>query len=355
MTPHVHLFGALIAAVPAAELPWLSEVQTPPTVIPEDAPKLPPLLVDAEGQAIASRKAWQRRRAEMRRWWLDFLGPMPERCDLAPQIVSEETVGNVVRRLVRLQVERDCWMEAYLLHPVEPHGKLPGVVVFHSTVDYTIRQPAGLEGADSHFIGLRLAEQGYVAICPRCFIWDYCGVQTSYLDAVAELNRRHPGLRGMGKMLFDGMRAVDYLEALPFVDRKRLGCIGHSLGAKETLYAMAFDERLKAGVSSEGGIGLGFSNWEADWYLGPDIRAADFAHDNHEVLSLVAPRAFLLIGGESADGSRSWPFIENAKTVYDLLGASDRIGLLTHSSGHSLPPLAQQCAYGWLGHFLKRG
>jgi hypothetical protein len=61
----------------------------------------------------------------------------------------------------------------------------------------------------------------------------------------------------------------------------------------------------------------------------------------------------LLIGGEDADGSKSWPFIARAKEVYDLVGAGDRIGLLTHSSGHSLPPLALQCAYGWLGHFLK--
>jgi len=353
MIPTFHVCGALVAALPAAgELPWLDEVQTPPAMIPEGAPEVGPVLVDADGEPITTREAWLERRGELEQWWREFLGPEPaERCDLQPEVVSEETVGSVVRKLVRLQVEPGCIMEAYVLHPQDPQGQLPGVVVFHSTVDHTIRQPAGLEGPESKFIGLRLAEMGFVAVCPRCFIWDYCGPKP-YDEAVAELGRRHPGWRGMGKMVFDGSRAVDYLETLPFVDPDRIGCIGHSLGAKEVLYAAAFDQRFKAVVSSEGGIGLGMSNWEAPWYLGPEIKAEGFAHDNHEVLSLIAPRAFLLIGGESADGAASWRYIESAKTVYDLIGAGDNIGLLLHVNGHSFPTIAQQCAYGWLTHFL---
>jgi len=348
------LCGALMAAAPGAgELPWLSEVQMPPPVIPDDAPVLPSLLVDAEGRPITTVEGWESRRDEIRRFWLDYLGPAPqERCDLSPEVLETEQVGDVVRKLVRLQVEPGCFMEAYLLHPAEPEGRLPGVVVFHSTVDHTIRQPAGLDGPESKWFGLGLAQRGCVAVCPRCFIWDYCGPK-SYAEAVTQLKERHPGWRGMGKMIFDGSRAADYLESLPFVDPERLGCIGHSLGAKEVLYAAAFDERFKAVVSSEGGIGLSFSNWEAEWYLGPEIREPGFGHDNHEVLALVAPRAFLLIGGESADGSKSWPFIERAREVYGLLGAGDRIGLLMHSSGHSVPQIAQECAYGWLAHFLE--
>ena len=42
--------------------------------------------------------------------------------------------------------------------------------------------------------------------------------------------------------------------------------------------AAAFDERYRAVVFSEGGIGLGFSNWDAVWYLGKKIRAPGFAH-----------------------------------------------------------------------------
>src|SRR3989442_1437650 len=43
--------------------------------------------------------------------------------------------------------------------------------------------------------------------------------------------QRQPGWTGMGKMAFDASRCIDFLETLPAVDRSRIGCIGHSLGA----------------------------------------------------------------------------------------------------------------------------
>ena len=94
-------------------------------------------------------------------------------------------------------------------------------------------------------------------------------------------------------MLYDSLVAVDILAALPEVDAARIGCVGHSLGAKETLYLAAFDERVKATVSSEGGIGTKFSNWDAAWYLGPSIKEPSFTHEHHELLALAAPRPVL--------------------------------------------------------------
>ena len=54
-------------------------------------------------------------------------------------------------------------------------------------------------------------------------------------------------------MLFDARRAVDILADQPDVNRDRLGVFGYSLGAKEALYLAAFDPRVRAAVSSEGG------------------------------------------------------------------------------------------------------
>src|SRR5262249_35084423 len=152
--------------------------------------------------------------------------------------------------------------------------------------------------------------------------------------------RRHTGVKGMAKMLFDATRAVDLLANLSEVDPARLGAIGHSLGAKEVLYLSAFDTRIRASVSSEGGIGLSYSNWDAPWYLGEAIRRQGFPLDHGQVLALSAPRAFLLIGGDSADGDQSWPLIEAALPVWKLAGAPEAVGLLNHRQGHAFPPLA---------------
>ena len=146
--------------------------------------------------------------------------------------------------------------------------------------------------------------------------------------------------------------ALDILAGRPEVDPERIGAVGHSLGAKEVLYLAALDGRVRATVSSEGGVGITFSNWDAPWYLGSQVREKGFAHEQHELLALVAPRPFLLVGGDSADGVASWPFVDAAMPVYRLYGGTPRLGLFNHRQGHSVPPAAEQRIYEWLETYL---
>src|SRR5262249_49556762 len=151
---------------------------------------------------------------------------------------------------------------------------------------------------------------------------------------VAQMTARHSGWKGMARMLLDAERAADVLESLPSVDSGRIGCIGHSLGAKEALYASAFDERFRATVFHEGGGGLGMSNWDGVWYLGPQIREPRFPPEHHELLALVAPRSFLLIAGGESDNAQSWSYVEAALPVYRLLEADPRFGWVVHREGN---------------------
>jgi hypothetical protein len=154
----------------------------------------------------------------------------------------------------------------------------------------------------------------------------------------------------MAKMLFDAQRAVDVLFSLAEVDPSRIGCLGHSLGAKEALYLGAFDDRVRVIVSNEGGIGINMSNWDDAWYLGRDI--ASFGHKHHEVLSLAAPKPFLLIGGDSADGEHSRPFIHAVRPVYRLYDKPWNIELRNHGQGHSAVPITETWTYGWIKDHL---
>jgi dienelactone hydrolase len=337
---------------------WLNEVQQPPAELPADAPQLAPLLVDADGRPIETLAAWEARRVEIQRAWREFLGLLPVPANpILLEVLEEDTDAGVVRQLVQYESEPGLPVKGYLLKPLhgEQTGRVPGVVCLHSTVDFTIRQPAGLEGDAEDFFGLELAKRGYVAFCPRCFLWDDGPLDRSQVDT---FHARHPGSKGMAKMLYDAMRAVDILVRLPEVDADRIGAVGHSLGAKETLYLAAFDERVKAAVSSEGGIGTRFSNWDAPWYLGPDINEADgepakWSREHHELHALVAQRAFLLLGGDDADGARSWPFIEAVLPVWRLYEPQrPAVGLFNHRQGHSVPPEAQRRLYEWFENYL---
>src|SRR6185503_19472975 len=125
-----------------------------------------------------------------------------------------------------------------------------------------------------------------------------------------------------------------FLESQPNVDPRRIGCLGHSLGAKVALYASAFDERYRAAVFSEGGIGLTMSNWDAPWYLGLKFRNRSDGIDHHQLLALIAPRAFLLVAGDSADDEKSKAYLEAVEPTYKLLSASKSLGWFDHHLGH---------------------
>ncbi len=330
------------------DVPWLDAIQRPPGPLPADAPRVRSVLVDSDGNRVQTLAAWKRRREGIRSAWLQFLGEWEyPRRPPEYEIIASERMPRVTRRLIRYQAERNVPVEAYLLEPAGLNKPAPGVVVLHSTVDYTIRQGAGLEGDPTKAWGLRLAERGFVAICPRCFLWD--GTRPpNYMAQVERHHERHPVARGMAKMLFDGRRALDILANMDLVDPKRLCAAGHSLGAKEALYLTAFDERVKAGVFSEGGISVDFSNWDAPWYLG--IRPP--GHDHHELLALIAPRPFLVVGGDSADGTKSWPLVADALQVYRLYGQPARIGLYNHLQGHTVPPAVEGRIYEWLQTYV---
>src|SRR5439155_13819085 len=94
--------------LPAAinAVPWLAEIQQPPATLPPDAPQLADLLVDSTGQRIITIAAWTKKRDELRRWWLDFLGPMPAERKSPPKraLLEEDRTEAVIRQLVRDEI-----------------------------------------------------------------------------------------------------------------------------------------------------------------------------------------------------------------------------------------------------------
>ena len=340
-------------------VPWLEDVRkAPANPSRESIGKLAPLLVDDSGRAITTREGWEQQRKQIRDEWRKFLGPMPEsRPAVKLEVLKTETLDAVERQLVRYEGEPGLFVEGYLLRPTAANNsgaKRAGIVALHQTTNASIDEVAGVSGPDSMQIGLKLAKRGFIVFCPRCFLWQNA---KDLNDAVAKHRERHPKSLGMAKMLYDAVRGVDVLESLPDVDAKRIGAVGHSLGAKEALYLAAFDDRIKAAVASEGGIGFRSTNWDAPWYLGPAIRNENFSLNHHQLLALIAPRPFLVLGGEAgggaADGDRSWPLLEAALPVWRLCGEPIRLGLLNHRQGHSISKESFEKIAEWLETYLR--
>ena len=346
------------ASIARRDVSWLEQVQQSPQHLPDDAPLLSPLLLDGDAQAIATAAAWRHKHKRLVATWHQYLGSLGERKCTPPRITILERVrtAGVSRQLIRFEVEPGETTEAYLLRPTGGgNQRRAAVVVFHSTVDGSIRQPSGLTMNDSaeKAFALQLAQRGFVTLCPRNFLWP-TNDKIDTQQTMRRFVRRHPGVTGMAKMLHDAQVALDLLAAQDDVDRDRLAAVGHSLGAKEALYLAAFDPRIRCTIASEGGIGMRFSNWDAPWYLGPEMHRGLVGHEHHELLAMVAPRAFLLVGGgtpndgvgaKGADGDRSWPFVAEALKVYRLFDQ--------RKAGALQSPSRPQCSTRGRGAYLR--
>ena len=309
---------------------------------------LTPLL----NASIRNKEEWNTRKAELKTQWIKKIGVFPRKPDsLAIKIEETEILANHKRILVSFQSDENDRIKAYFLTPISINktSKNPAVVVFHQTTKDTLKEPVGLGPNPNLALALHLVGRGYIVLAPECFIMKGKGPQ----GQAAALQIESPNLTGLGKIIFDSTRCIDFLETHENVDSSRIGCIGFSLGAKEVLYAMAFEPRYKAGVFNEGGIGIRMSNWTDPWYLTSKMKPYIPTMEHHQVLSLIAPRPILIMGGNSADGDSSWPFIQAALPVYRLFGAEEKIGLINHQGKHTFPHGARETAYQWLDHWLN--
>jgi len=337
------LAALLVPTLAAQDVPWLSEVNTPPQDLASS---------DQTWQPQATTKErWQAERGKLRDQWKGFLGAYTfADLPLKMETLQEERLEHCTRRLVRYQAEPGRIVRAYLLIPHDRgDGKLPAIVAFHGTNARTFDKLVGLDAEPERHMGLRLAQRGFLVLCPENFLWE----EKSYQASTAAALKNHPGSKGMAVMLADGMRAVDVLLSLDNVDPRRIGAYGHSLGAKEAMYLAALDDRVCAAVASEGGVEIGFSNWDAVWYLGSDVNNEDFARQHAELIALIAGRPFLVLGGEMgpgcADGKRSWPTLLAGHNVWQRFYAKPiPMGILNHGQGHSIPWDAGEKVIDWL-------
>ena len=337
-----------------------------------------------QGRKVASAADWEARRAYLRDIILAVLGAPPaDKPPLDVRLLSESPQDGYTRRKLTFQADPGERVPAYLLVPKGLTGRAPAVVCPHQTVQEGKDEPAGLAGNPRLHMALALVRRGYVTLTydAACFGERHDPASGHYGDAVP-FYRKHPRWSMMGKMAWDLSRAVDYLETLDFVDARRIASIGHSHGGYTTLFAAAFDPRIRVAVSScgfdtfryDGNVyrwshatalmpRLGF--WVTSPYIDirrfvgvPDSETIQTPFDLHAVLALIAPRA-LFLSTSDEDGifpNAGWSArqsLAQLEPVYALAGAGDKLGSYFFRGGHGFPPEAAERAYGWLDRWLR--
>ena len=294
------------------------------------------------------------------------MGPLPgadRKVALDVKVVSEEKLEGYVRKKVTFATEKGDRVPAWLLVPngATATKKLPAMLCLHQTITIGKDEPVGLGKQDSKSQALHLVKRGYVCLAP-----DYPSFGEYTFDFKAAFERGDYK-SGTMKAIWNNMRAVDYLQSLPEVDGERIGVIGHSLGGHNAMFTAAFDERLKAIVSSCGFCSFAkymkgnLKGWSSDRYM-PRINS-EYANDPKkmpfefgDVVTSFAPRAFLAVAPVRDDNfalEGVKDVIAAAEPVYKALGKAENLKAVYPDSGHDFPEEGRKVAYEFLDKHLK--
>lgn len=126
--------------------------------------------------------------------------------------------------------------------------------------------------------------------------------------------------------LNDLQRAIDYFEAVPGVDRKRIGLMGISGGGQMTLWTTAVEPRIKAAIVS------GYLNTFRDSVMGMHHCICNFIpglakhFDMTDLAAMIAPRPLLI---QSGTKDPIFPIkatraaVARTREIYSVFGAAD--------------------------------
>lgn len=285
-------------------------------------------------------------------WWRTWLG-VPDRAEwyVAHDFSWSDTDSAYEHGTLTVRVADEAAIGCGVVSPRGARWQGPVVLVPFYRVGYVTGRGdpdryGSAEAAWQRAFASHLADRGMTAVAVPWWFESVVdesatGLAGRYRPAVAEHVRRH-AFTGLARSVADLVAVLDALDHIPEASGP-LGCFGHSLGGKLTLFLTALDERVAAAVASEPGLGWAHSNWSDPWYVGdsnPDGR------DHDELLTEIPPRPVLLIAGGDSDGDHNADLVDSARRRVGPL--ADRIEVLRHDEGHSPPAWALADAYGWL-------
>jgi len=311
---------------------------------------------------------WTQIKVGIREKILNLMGGLPEAVPVKAvikNIVEEETYQRI--HVTYSSYEGDQ-VTAYLLKPKAyiPGEKYPAIVALHTTAEEGKDVAAGLCGKPGRQYGKELVERGYIVLVPDIFA---AGERLPDGEKAYETGffyAQYPNWSAMGKMLYDHMRGVDFLCSLPEVDSSRIGAIGHSLGGHNAFMLAAFDERVKSTVSSCGLTSIigdtDVCRWSREeWFVYFKILRESFLQqispfEFHEILALIAPRAFFNWTAKDDEIFPHWegvPLImDRVGEVYRLYRAENYVSLELGKGGHNFPDDIREHSFEFLDKML---
>ena len=158
------------------------------------------------------------------------------------------------------------------------------------------------------------------------------------------------GLSLAGLQLWNGIRALDFLETLPYVRRDALAATGESGGGTQTFLLAAVDSRVKVAVP----VNMISLHMQGGCLCeNPPGLRLDLT--NVEIAATIAPRPMLMV---SATGDWTAETMEveypAVRAVYELFGAADRVQAVRMTAEHNYNKDSREAMYAWMARWLQQ-
>jgi cephalosporin-C deacetylase-like acetyl esterase len=282
------------------------------------------------------------------------LNPWPERTALNDRIIEELVQpGYRIEKLV---------YEAWAGLPVSAHLYLPN----------RLKQPCpGLVYACGHWM-----EAGKLAppIQSFCAAAATLGFITLVYDPIGQGERlvswrEHRNLDALlvgqsqlGLMVWESIRALDYLQSRPEVDPARIGMTGASGGGLNTLFSTAIEDRFACAIPVAYPCTFSSAmqaerdlNWEDGTDVCNQVPLVMSYAEMSDVASLFIPKPYMILSGIRDKifpivGARQIASV--IKQYYQLAGVPERFSYVEFDEEHGYQLSLRQSAYGWLNRWL---
>ena len=293
-----------------------------------------------------TKAEWMAKTAELREHILvsNGLTPMPEKTPLNAHVFGRIEREDYTVEKVYFEAYPGFFTTGNLYRPKGMKGPFPGIVSPHGHWG-----GGRLENSEAGSVPgrcINFAKQGYVI-----FSYDMVG----RCDSGEQIDHAYGGEREalwglslMALQLWNGVRAVDFLETLPDVDADRIGCTGASGGGTQTFMLTAIDDRIK--VSAPVNMISAHMQGGCLCENAPNLRV-DIS--NIEIGALMAPKPLLLVSA-TGDWTRNTPTVEYPaiRSIYAHFGAEDKVHEVQIDADHNYNKDSREAVYAWFGKWF---
>ncbi len=290
-------------------------------------------------------ESWNVRAAYLRDHVLVSAGllPLPEKTPLKPTIFDEIRKADYSVSKVYFESLPGFFVTGNLYRPLGD-GPFPAILSPHGHWAYGRLENTVLNSGPGRAISL--ARQGFVV-----FTYDMVGYNDSQQVPHTFSGKREYlwGLSLSGLQLWDSIRALDFLESLPYVKRDAIGMTGESGGGTQTFLASAVDQRVAVSVP----VNMISLHMQGGCLCEnpPGLRLET---TNVEIAATIAPRPLLMI---SATGDWTNETLEleypAVRSIYGLVDASDHVRAVRMTAEHNYNKESREAMYAWMARWLQ--